>query len=272
MKLQAPGISWLRRRARVLVVAVAAVGMGAVAPVTLVPAAGQVAPPTVTVTATDGSIDTYSFCSDYLLSNATPGHLTISRSGDISADLTVAVSYSGDSAGLSASIFLAAGQDSATVDYDAQQAQTATLTIEPDASYQVGDPASATVAVQAVAHDPTCRSNEQTIRVGDQPADIPVDQIEPAIAGQTMRFDGYGNTGQPDLGGLAFDAHGRWSGQAGRVGDFTFLALWCETSNGPCVLGEQVTVHVIPLDETPPPAPPQAPPAAPRRGTSSFTG
>ena len=106
-------------------------------------------PPAVTVVATDPNAD----------EAGDPGRFTLSRTGDLSAPLTVLFDVSGtaaaglDYAALPASAFLGAGVASTTLDVlplfdlDPEPAETVVVTLRCDAAYVVAAPLEATVVI-----------------------------------------------------------------------------------------------------------------------------
>lgn len=124
-------------------------------------AGGQVAPPVVTASATDGLLTLSGNCSGSSTFSLDPATVSVTRTGDTSTELHVALAWSGTipaaAYGAPEALVVPAGETTATFEVPSGD-QSGTITVEIGASpdYDIGDPSTATARILQVIADPVC--------------------------------------------------------------------------------------------------------------------
>jgi len=217
------------------------------------------------------------------VANVNDGFVVVSRDSDGPATVEVGVSFSGDLADdlidPVSSISAAAEARYSAIPFvlPSDAVGGLTITMEPGADYELGDPSSGSVEVTAEAEtvadcttplelDPG--TADQTIAPGQQPADL---GVEPGDEQGVV----VGGTLPP---GLTLD-RGSWAGTATTPGSYAFQVQLCETSlvvdqgdlpNTLCIASADVRIVV--QGPAGPPGPPTAPAATPVAAAAQLTG
>lgn len=243
-------------------------------------APAQAAEPMVTVSATGGNSVSATDCKGRTRVD-TSGRITVTltRTGDPAAPLTVALAYGGMLAsgiGLPSQATIPAGQSQVVLVADEVASGDLRVSVVDGDGYAVGDPGSAYTGVGMMIADLGCNlgspRSEQTIQVGETPADIDVVRVAynpPASLSRSIE-----GTVPP---GTTFHLDGTWEGTATQPGDFFFREHFCDDT-GWCPYRADIHVIVMAHDPTtsttaPAPTPPvPAAAATPVTGTPQLTG
>ncbi|HWJ98128.1 MAG TPA: hypothetical protein VNQ33_08210 [Acidimicrobiales bacterium] len=240
------------------------------------PAPAQAADPVVTVTAANGSVFSADDCKGQTQTNITePIRVTLTRSGDASASLDVALSYGGSLAstsGLPVQATIAAGEAQVVLEASPETGGDLTVDLTAGAGYTIGSPGSASTSMSQGIADLGCNigdvSTTQTIERGTTPAAIDVEEVAYSPPDGLVRS--VEGTVPP---GTAFHLDGTWDGVATELGTFRFSEFFCE-DDGWCPYRADIEVIVVESGAIPP-VTGTRPPAAPARavpGTPQLTG
>jgi hypothetical protein len=167
---------------------------------------GTLLPATVSVSATDA---------DAAEPAQDPGTFTITRSGDTAGPLVVTYTLGGSAAGSdytgpTGTVTIPAGSSSATVtvtpvdDIDPEESETVVLNPSTDATYTVGTPASAAIAI-ADDDVPTVSmtaSDASAAEFGADPATITLTRTGPTVQSLTVNYTLAGSSGSGDYDAL----------------------------------------------------------------------
>lgn len=263
----------------------AAIALGAAALAPSLSSAGaaqaqaQAAENVVSIAATPGSAFFVTDCKGQSRTNVTSViRVAVSRSGDTTSPITVALAFSGPLAatiGLPSEATIAAGASQVVLDAAEHQSGEVTVTLLDGDGYSLGSPSAARAGVSQGVADLGCGIgnpyHEQTIEVGTTPADIDVVAVAygpPASLDRSVE-----GTIPP---GTTFYLDGTWDGVATEVGDYAFREYFCD-DEGWCPYRADLRVIVVPAGEqpqgggTPTPAP-QPVPARAVAAVPALTG